>query len=871
MPSPADRIGPYTLAEKIGQGGMGEVYRATDTNLKRDVAIKLLPEAFTRDPERLARFQREAEVLAQLHHPNIASIFGIEEAGGVRALVMELVEGPTLAERLAHGRLSIDEALEIARQIAVALGEAHAKGIVHRDLKPGNVKLAPDKRVKVLDFGLAKALDPAGDRSGSGPDTLAHSPTLTASTQLGVILGTAAYMAPEQARGEPVDKRADVWAFGCVLFEMLTGRTTFRENTVSDTLASVLKIEPDWSLLPADVPQNLRRLLTRCLRKDPGQRLHDIADARIEIEETLATPADRRVMAAAEGARRGLSPIVTALLVVASLAIGLLAGLRWGPAEPGREVRRFFLPVEADDPLKRILTVALSPDGHQILYDVDDKLWIHDLRLGTTHAVPGTEGGDFPFWSPDGEQIGFCKDGSMWRVPVGGGPPTRIIDEAPPYYPPTWGEDGIIVYSVLEQIRQVPARGGEAVVVLERDVAVEQHFHAVVHLPGGRGLLLVPHLENNKYNTIELVTENERRVLLSVEGSNVGVPSYSPTGHLLFDREEGVTGLWAVPFSLSKLEVTGKAFLVAAEGTNGVVASDGSLIYRSARASGHVELVWFDDRGQILGPLGEPQSDMSGPALSPDGTRVAVSGAEGEEWDIWVHDENGLKERITFDQGREEMPRWSRDGERIFFFHPEAGPDPSIYSIDTAGGGQRDLLTAGNDFWLTPDESLMVMRRTTEETKGDLWSLPLAGDADPVLVLGTDADEGLPALSPNGRYLAYVSGDHVFIRSFPSGDETWQVSEKQGWRNYWSPAGDRLYYLFYDKLMEVRVSTDPVLRLGTPRLLLDSQESSIHLWRGIDITKDGKRFVGIREVAVDQAERAPDGIHVVMNWHAELE
>jgi serine/threonine protein kinase len=855
-PSPGDQLGPYTITDKIGAGGMGEVYRATDNSLKRDVAIKFLPEAFTQDPERLARFQREAEVLAQLHHPNIASIFGIEESAGARALVMELVEGPTLAERLAQGRLSIDDTLDIAKQIAIALEEAHAKGIVHRDLKPANIKLTPDGRVKVLDFGLAKALDSTADLSGAGPDTLAHSPTLTAaSTQLGVILGTAAYMSPEQARGEPMDKRADVWAFGCVLFEMLTGRPTFKENTVSDTLASVLKVEPDWSLLPEDVPHNLRRLLERCVRKDPQQRLHDIADARIEIEETLATPPDKRSVTASTSSRSRVPIVLTVAVAAVSLAVGLLVGLQVAPSQQEQHVQRFFLPVEAEEGRQPVATPVLSPDGRTIVYVFDGKLWLRDLDQVTPRPLDGTEKASMPFWSPDGLHVGYRKDDSLWRIPVSGGLPALISDVSSEFFSASWGDDGMIVFSTLNEIHEVSARGGEPKMILQKNSETEVHFHEAYQLPGGRGLLLVLHRDNS-IDTMTLWAGGERRNLLVLEGSDISSPTYSPTGHILFTRGLSNEGLWALPFSLPSLEVTGEPFLVVPHGSQASASSDETLVYMDSRARSDMELVWFDAEGTIRGTIGQPQTDMEFPVISPDGTKIAVSGKEDKDWDIWVHDETGRKDRITFDKGHEAKPRWSRDGSRVFYHHP-VGPNPSIYSVDSDAGGDRELLTEGKHVSFAQDESHMVFRRAGDGTMGDLWSMSLEGDGDALVFLQNEADEEDPALSPDGRFLAYASDEsgteQIYVKPFPEGSGKWQISFDHGWRAYWSPAGDRLYYNSYGKIMEVQVSTDPVLRLGTPRVFLDPDQTTL-------LQKDD-----------DDDDQVEEGIHVVLNWFSDFE
>ena len=870
---PGQMLSHYRLIEKIGEGGMGVVWKAVDTTLDRDVAIKVLPDAFAKDRERLARFQREAKLLASLNHANIATVHSVHETDGVRFLAMEFVDGEDLAQRLARGAIPVEEALQIAVQMAEALEAAHDTGVIHRDLKPANIRLTRDGKVKVLDFGLAKTLSPdAVARSADGSPSI--SPTVTsAGTVAGVILGTAAYMSPEQARGEPVDKRADVWAFGCVLFEMLTGRTTFKANTVSDTLASVLKVEPDWSLLPADVPHNLRRLLIRCVRKDAQQRLHDIADARIEIEETLATPPEKRSVAPTTSARPRVPIGITVVVAVAALAVGLLAGLQFAPSTREQTARRFFLPVVAEKEPATLSAPALSRDGRKVVYRFNYQLWVHDLEQGISRSLVGTEGGAMPFWSPDSAHVGYRKDGSYWRIPVSGGQPALISEESSEAFPASWGDNGMISFSMLDYIRMVPARGGEPETILEKNPETEQHFHGAYQLPGGRALLLVRHRDEG-LDTITLWTDGERRDLLTLGESHLGNPTYSPTGHILFTRRLAEGGLWAFPFSLASLERTGEPFLVAPEGTDASTSEDGTLIYRDVASRSDLELVWFDADGTILGTIGEPQADMEFPTLSPDGTRVAVSGQEDNDWDIWVHDETGRKLRITFDKGRENMPRWSSDGSRVLYHYPEDNPDVSIYSVDPDAGKDRKLLTRGRQVAPARNDSSILFGRNGNETEGDIWWSSLDGDDDAEAFLQNAVDEFGPVPSPDGRFLAYIEGKssdpRVYVRPFPEGSEKWQVSFEHGWRAFWSPAGDRLYYHYYHKLMEVQVSTNPVLRLGTPRLLFEPDQSTLQLWRGVDIAEDGKRFVGIRGVEKDDESEVEEGIHVVLNWFSDF-
>jgi predicted Ser/Thr protein kinase len=487
---PGQQILHYRVVEQIGEGGMGVVWKAVDTTLNREVAIKVLPPMVAQDPERLARFDREAKLLASLNHANIASVFGLHEAAGastgsepaVRFLSMEYVEGEDLAKRLDRGRLSLEEALGMARQIADALQSAHERGVVHRDLKPANILLTPEGKVKVLDFGLAKAFEP----DPASPANPAMSPTLTShGTVAGMILGTAGYMSPEQARGDVVDKRSDVWAFGVVLFEMLCGSRAFHGDTVSDTLASVLKLEPDWNLLPGDLPRGVQRLLRRCLHKDPRQRLHDIADARIEIDEALTAP---RETAVADVAEAIASPrtrwTLTAVLAALALLAGLVIGRMLVPSAPESRVRRFLLPLETSEGQASLGDVRISPDGKTIAYVFADKLWLRDLDSVEPRPIDGTDGADAPFWSPDGSQVAYLADDKLWRVPVGGGQPTAISDVASNARLATWSTEQTISVSVGDGIQQLAARGGEAKTVHEADANTESDFHG---LQGGRG------------------------------------------------------------------------------------------------------------------------------------------------------------------------------------------------------------------------------------------------------------------------------------------------------------------------------------------------------------------------------------------------
>jgi Tol biopolymer transport system component len=859
----------YRLIEKIGEGGMGVVWKATDTSLDREVAIKFLPETFAADEQRLARFEREAKLLASLNHPNVASVYSVHEHDGTRFLAMELVPGEDLAQRLVRAPLQIEDALRLAAQIAEAFEAAHGRGIVHRDLKPANVRLTPDGAVKVLDFGLALALGAVQER---GDPSL--SPTMTSGgTIAGAILGTAAYMSPEQARGEPVDKRADIWAFGCVLFELLSGRPVFKEKSISDTLASVLKVDPDWNVLPDDVPGTIHRLLRRCLAKSPRQRLHDIADARIEIEGTLADPQAETTSIASPGRARARAwPVLAAVLLLAGAAIGFGIGRGLAPEATEQRVRRFFVPVEAEEGQKPLANPVLSPDGRAIAYGFEGKLWVHEFAQGNSRALDGTEGALLPFWSPDGSQIGFVQGGSLWRVPAAGGQPSLICDQAPLFHLPSWSADQKILFSksTADGMFEVPARGG-APRVLFGTTNEEAHFHTGTWLPDGRGVLFIAHRDKGN-DTIGLWANGERKTLVQIEASVLDDPVYSSTGHILFTRKRDSPGIWAIPFSLTGLKVTGEPFMVIPQARYASVASDGTLVYVDQPPHRAVELVRVDHDGKLLQTLGQPQDDMDRPGLSPDGTRVAVAAQEGHEWDIYVHNDSGSKRRLTFEEGKETLPRWSADGTRIIYEFPE-GADASIYSVAADGSGKPQLLTAGEQPMLSRSENLLLFARREEQSGGAFFSMSLDPPGEPQVFLESKEKHWSPELSPDGHLVAYASERGIYLSTFPGGSGKWQVSTGGGcWKVFWSPAGDRLFYHQWGNLMEVEVLTDPELQLGTPRPLFERDEGALKLGRGGAIAEDGRSFVIVRELKPDEDEReVRTRIHVVENWISEYQ
>jgi Tol biopolymer transport system component len=877
---PGQRVAHYDVVEKIGEGGMGEVYRATDTRLGRDVAIKALPADVANDPERLTRFQREAQVLASLNHANIAAIHGLEEVEGASFLVLELVAGPDLSDWLQTNKPDVAETLKIARQIAEALEQAHEQGIVHRDLKPANVKLTPDGKVKVLDFGLAKALETAPDDQVNP----AMSPTLTAAaTRAGVIMGTAAYMSPEQARGSVVDKRADIWAFGCVLLEMLTGRNTFKEKTVSDTLASVLRSDPNFEELPDDVPRTLDRLLRRCLEKDASLRLRDIGEARIAIDRILsgAEPEEAVtvVEAPASSSRRWIWITAAAVLVTAIITVNAVKMLQSPLEESG--IRRFEIFGEGLE-TDLIYLPVLSPDARSVVYASDDRLWIRDLQSLVPRELSGTEGAAQPAWSPDGDYIAFGRDESLWKVPVQGGEPSAIaigIGEIGSAGRIAWGPDGRIVYARGGTgLYEVSSRGGAPKSLYEPDPETADDLHDPSFLPDGSGILFVTHRAREGPDTITALADGKAKDLLQIDDELIRKPFYAPTGHLFFTRRTASAGLWAAPFSLSDLEVTGEPFLVDSEGSNASAAA-GALLYVRGVSTGLEELTWVDRKGEVVGTIGQPHASIAAQVLSPDGRRVAIMGRDNEGGDIWIHDvEGGTRTRLTFTKRRDWDPAWTPDGAHILFWDGDAR---AIARKAADGTGETEILVSRSELndsgtpVISPDGKTMVFWAEPALEAEDLWVKSLDSDEASVPLMETPAREEFPRFSPDGKYLAYVSDEsgrgEIYLTRFPSVEGKWQISSGGGSYPVWSRNGDRIFYLERTVLTEVDVVTEPAVRIGSPRTLFDAAAAGYDV-RGttarFDVALDGESFLLVRPL---KQEGVNPSLVLVENWATEFE
>lgn len=881
------RLGPYEILASIGAGGMGEVYRARDTRLDRDVAIKIVPELFATDPDRLIRFEREAKTLASLNHPNIAHIHGIEGADIVRALVMEFVDGEDLAQRIARGPIPVEEALPVALQIADALEAAHDRAVIHRDLKPANIKVRDDGTVKVLDFGLSKALDPRW----STPD-LANSPTLTSpATQLGVILGTAAYMAPEQAKGKTVDKRADIWSFGVVLFEMLAGRSPFAAESVTEVLAHIVSRDPDWMLLPADTPPTVRHLLKRCLERDPKRRLRDIGDARFALEEGVNRSVAAAVPAAAP-TRGWYSLVAFAALGGVLMAVGA-AWVLW-PAPSDRPLRKFELPL---DGLQVSLGTApiISPDGRSLAFVANGSLHVRHLdQLASQPLASAADGSDVstPFWSPDGAFVGYVGEKKLWKVPRTGGERAAIcsLPASGQIVGASWGADDVIVFAAWrDALYQVSSRGGSPTVLLQND-ASEIDFHDPHFLPDGRHVIFVVHPKAGAVNKVEMLHAGVRTTLFELGDATVVAPHYSPTGHLAFSRGGSNSGVWAVPFDLSNFATTGEAFPVAAGGFRPSVGADGTLLYVATSPGTDVaQLAWVDRRGRIIEPVGSPREAIHHAVLSPDGRRIAFSVQENENADIWIHDlARAVSQRFTSSPEFEVESAWSPRGDVLTFVRVlrSNSLQGQIVVKRLDDETSERVLGDGRSPDLSPDGALLMFTNPIEGM-GRLGLVRIGGDGAPTPVNwpgGPDERDGV--ISPDGRLIAYESSAsgqfEVYVRSFPDGRGRWQVSADGGRDPRWARASGELFYVGGSGPTERVVTSVDVRRtgrtvsIGTPRGLFKGSSAILsgRFFGSFDVSADGRRLLMVTRADSKPGDAVTASVEprlvVVQNWFAEF-
>jgi Tol biopolymer transport system component len=910
--SPIDELAPgtviedeYQIIEKLGRGGMGDVYRALDRKLGRQVAVKALPEGFTSDKERLARFEREARILAALNHPNIEAVHELTESEGRRYIILEMVEGETLQSRLDKGALSVEEALETCRQVAAGLEAAHEKGIVHRDLKPGNIMVTPEGQVKILDFGLAKAQ--AGETTSTD---IANSPTITAlMTEPGIILGTAAYMSPEQARGRTVDKRADIWAFGCVLYECLTGRRAFQGETVSDTLAQILKGEPDWSALPANTPVCVRSLLRRCLRKDRKERLHDIADARIEIEEAGAY----RSEAVAVPRRFSL------LWLAACMAVTLLAGILIGPAlmrnsraapspsvvtsaievEPGHRLQGRRTYEEMERPACAAMTI--SSDGRFVVYSAIEedpgpqakaRLYLRSLDRSEAKAIAGTEGGENPFLSPDNRWVGFSADGKMKKVPVGGGVPSTLCDVSARFLGASWGRDNSIVFAdgFDAGLSRISAEGGKVETLTKPDPKREEVGHRLPSwLPDGKAVLFTVTRSGWDWQprlALLRPDQGDWRILLE----DAADARYVPTGHLIFLRQGT---LMAVRFDPAKQDIVGQPVELVENvmqaftsymfsGHTGAgqfgISDTGTLIYATGGVAPapKTSLAWVDQRGEAQpATASELTPGLGSPRLSPDGQRIAYGAGygAGREGSIYVYDlGRGTEDRLTSEGGVLNLI-WSPDGKRLFFAWSKLLENTNVYGLASDGSSPMERLTNSERIQqpvsCSPDGKTVAII-----DEGDIAMLDV-GSGRVTPFLDSPFSERYPYLSPDGRWLAYTSNEsnreEVYVRPFPGPGPKYLISSEGGREPLWARNGKQLFYRKFPpgQMWVVDVRTDGGFSAGKPRLLFE-KPGYLHTFpaSGYDLSLDSQRFLMVK-----QEQRKPTPVTemtLVQNWFEEL-
>ena len=888
---PGTRLGPYEIVNLLGEGGMGQVYRARDSRLNRDVAIKVLPDLFAADTERLARFTREAQTLAALNHPNIATIYGIESpsagSGQAAAIVMELVDGEDLSVRIAQGAMPVDEAVAIVRQIIDALEAAHEIGIVHRDLKPANIKLRHDGTVKVLDFGLAKAMDPAADGS-----QVANSPTLTArATQMGMILGTASYMSPEQARGRAVDKRTDVWAFGCVLFEMLTGGKTFQGEDATEIISAVVKTDPDWTTLPPSTPAHIRTILTRCLVKDRKARIPDLSVVRYLLDGAMSDVVPAAATAPSARTRVWVWPAVAALLAVTTAT----AAWAWyGTAMTEPPVTRFVV----SPPQGTMFTSGnvvgatvpvISPDGRWIAFSAQDplkadsrQLYVRPIDAIEAQPLPGTQGAAYPFWSPDSRHLGFSASNSMMRVAVTGGPVQTLCALSPGITARggSWSPDGVIIFNNgPAPIHRVPAAGGTATPIGTITRGGQQF---PFFLPDGRHFLFNGASETETGVFVGSLDSEERTYILQ---SDTGAIFDASTGHMMFARQGT---LLAQVFDPDTFAVTGDPFPVAERVEAGAVfglvafsvSSAGTLVYGIGQAfDDGLQPTWVDRKGVVIGTAG-PRSDYRGIALSRDQSQLAAHRHADEGGDIWV---TGLTRndtaRLTLDPTHEnQAPVWSPSGDRIAFGSFRNGKAGLyVQPAQTTGAEQLVYEVDGNGpivpFSWTPDASAIVFGLAQKDTRRDILMVSLDGKRVVTPLLQSTANESHGQLSPDGRWLAYMSNEtgaqQVYVQAARAGARKWPISIGTANAPRWRGDGRELYYIGEGKMWAVEITVKgDTLVAASPEALFNHGGIPGHNgpYFSYAVAEKGDKFLLTAGLAIVQSEPAP--IVVVSNWFA---
>ena len=890
--APGFRLGPYQMGAPLGFGAMGEVYSARDTNLNRDVALKVLPELFARDRDRVTRFKREAQILATLNHPNIAAIYGLEESPGAQALVLELVDGQTLADRVAVGPISLEETLAIGRQVVEALEAAHEKGIIHRDIKPANIKISGNGVVKVLDFGLAKVWD------GAPPGDLSGSPRLT-STDFAdrTIMGTPAYMSPEQARCKPLDRRTDIWSFGCVLYEMLTGRAPFAGETISDTIAAILDREPDWNALPPTTPVSIRRLLRRCLEKDRKRRLDSAADARLEFDDAHASPA--AILAPAGNTSNRVTRMAIAALASVAIIGTLAAWVLTRPAVmPVMLPARFAIvppvaqPMNVSGPSRDL---ALSPNGRHLVYrfagttTAGSPMMVRAIDRLDAQPLAGVGGAYAPFISHDSQWIGFFANAQLKKVSIAGGPVITLCEVSGTPLGATWGDDNTITFAttIPSGLWRVSASGGEPTVLTTPDGVQHEASHAFPSaLPRGRGVLFTiataGQADRSQVAVLDLKT-GQRKTLIRRGGD----AQYVATGHLIFAAAGALRAVRFDPISLEVLSepvtVVERVMSKPSGAANYSVSRSGTLVYMPDGVGGQAPLrtlVWVDRKGHEE-TINAPLRSYGPPRLSPDGTRVAIGILDKGDTDIWIWDLAGeTLRRLTFAPGMDGLPVWTPDGRRIVFMSDRTGV-LNLYSHASDGSGSVErLTTSAYPQWpssITPNGKWLagfdILPKAAASSIVFFPTAPVPVDQ----LAETRFEGGFAEFSPNGRYVAYQSAEsgqlEVYVRPFPNVElGRWQVSTAGGTRPAWARNGSELFYLDRSNTftgVQVRTSGSAFV-YGSPAKVFDAKYVESNPARHYDVSPDGRRFLMIKDSAEGDPNATPASMVVVEHWFEEL-
>lgn len=862
------RIGTYEILGLLGAGGMGEVYRARDTRLGREVAIKVLANRVTEDQILLARIEREARILASLNHPSIATIHSVEDFEGAPAIVMEMIEGETLAVKLFEGPLPVPEVVRIAKHVSDALCAAHDRGIVHRDLKPANVHIRPDGGVKVLDFGLAKSVAPGDTQLQIGQTV----------TTTGSIMGTAPYMSPEQARGHDLDRRTDIWAFGCTVYEMLTGHRAFFGATPADTIVAVLSAEPDWSALPADTPDGLRALLQRCLQKDVRHRLRDLGDASFEYGAT--NPAFVGAIAAVR--RRTIGRRVRSaipVLVVATLVWYAMTLVNRGAPGGGGPLRKFEVTAEGlgDEPgtfsgeTGPGAGVLIAPDGRHIVYPASGRLWVRELSALTSRPLDGTEKAVAPTWSPDSSWVAYFVGDQLRKSPISGGSAVRIaslpgvVVEAGGA---GWDADDVLHFTTGNgPLWRVSSEGGDPVRLVDIEPGVLDYHDAVI--ADGRPLMIAHHTNNQ--HSIDVVENGARRIVYGPVPQVIRHAAFSRSGHLVYQRVDANPGIWAIAVEPRTLRPLAEPFLVAAGGLRPSVAADGTLVYVSDEKWGLVRLSFLDRTGKVVSDVGDERRGLRQPALSPNGDRVAVVAPSDKSDDLWTIDiASGIMRQLTFTGVRGD-PVWDPAGTRIAFSCGASGREGGVCAVSPDASIEPSLVVPGGsqpDF--SPDGQSLAYILLDPKTRTDVWTAVLGGGSPAQLIRQSAAFDFSPKISPDGRFIAYGSSEigrpEVFVADYPVPKRRTQVSSGAGAQPAWNPRGGELFYLDSGGRLHA-VAIDAAGRGGKPQMLFAESTARARLTQGYAPTADGERFLVVRDV--DRGTTRPK-ITVVENWFAEF-